>query len=55
MRSIFSNKLESFANIYSKDIELVCMAHPQSSYLDTLGKKFSTQGRPRTSMDSISK
>jgi len=39
MRSIFSNELESFANIYSKDIELVCMAHPQSSYLDTLGKK----------------
>ena len=39
MKSVFSDQLESFADIYSKDIELVCMTHSQSSYMDSLGKE----------------
>ena len=39
MKSVFSERLESFGDIYSKDIELVCVAHPQSSYIDSLGRE----------------
>ena len=39
MKSVFSDQLESFADIYSKDVELVCMTHSQSSYMDSLGKE----------------
>ena len=39
MKSVFSERLESFGDIYSKDIELVCVAHPQSSYIDSFGRE----------------
>ena len=39
MKSVFSDQLESFADIYSKDVELVCMTHSQSSYMDSLVKE----------------
>ena len=39
MKSVLSDQLECFADIYSKDVELVCMTHSQSSYMDSLGKE----------------
>ena len=39
MKSVFSDRLERVGDIYSKDIELVCVAHPQSSYINSLGRE----------------